>query len=62
LIGEHGYHGTRIADIVRRAGIARKTLYENFDGKEAVFLAVFDATIDEAVRRIEVAYAEAGEA
>jgi AcrR family transcriptional regulator len=62
LIGEHGYHGTRIADIVRRAGIARKTLYENFDGKEAVFLAVFDATIDEAIRRIEVAYAEAGEA
>jgi AcrR family transcriptional regulator len=62
LIGEHGYQGTRIADIVRRAGIARKTLYENFDGKEAVFLAVFDATIEEAIRRIEVAYAEAGDA
>ncbi|HWW66753.1 MAG TPA: TetR/AcrR family transcriptional regulator, partial [Solirubrobacterales bacterium] len=40
-------------DIVRRAGVARKTLYENFEGKEEVFLATFDAAVDEAMRRIE---------
>jgi AcrR family transcriptional regulator len=62
LTAEHGYRGTRITDIVRRAGIARKTLYEHFDGKEAIFLAVFDEAIEEVIRRVEAAYAEAGDA
>ena len=43
LSAEQGYEATKIADIVRRAGVARKTLYDNFDGKEEVFLAAFDA-------------------
>jgi AcrR family transcriptional regulator len=53
LTAEQGYDATKIADIVRRAGVARKTLYENFEGKEEVFLAAFDAAVDEAMRRIE---------
>lgn len=55
LIGEHGYHATKVADIVRRAGLARETLYEHFEGKEALFLAIFDEAIDEAIGRIEFA-------
>lgn len=62
LIAEHGYHGTRIADIVRQAGVAQRTLYEHFDGKENLFLAIFDTTIQEAIRRVENAYAGAGDA
>ena len=38
LTAEQGYEATKIADIVRRAGVARKTLYDNFEGKEEVFL------------------------
>lgn len=56
---EQGYESTKISDIVRRAGVARKTLYDNFEGKEEVFLAAFDAAFDEAMERIEVACAEA---
>lgn len=58
LIGEHGFHATRVADIVRRAGVPREMLYEHFDGKEAVFLAIFDETVDEAIGRVEFACLE----
>lgn len=53
LTAEQGYEATKIADIVRRAGVARKTLYDNFEGKEEVFLAAFDSAVDEAMRRVE---------
>jgi AcrR family transcriptional regulator len=62
LSAEQGYEATKIADIVRRAGVARKTLYDNFDGKEEVFLAAFDSAIDEMVAEIEAACEAAGEA
>lgn len=57
LTSEQGYEATKISDIVRRAAVARKTLYDNFSGKEEVFLAAFDAAVEEAVRRVEEACA-----
>jgi AcrR family transcriptional regulator len=59
LTAEQGYDSTKIGDIVRRAGVARKTLYDNFEGKEEVFLAALDAAIEEAFRRVEEGCAEA---
>jgi AcrR family transcriptional regulator len=59
LTAEQGYDATKIGDIVRRAGVARKTLYDNFEGKEEVFLAAFDAAVEEALRRVEAACGEA---
>lgn len=53
LTAQQGYDATKIGDIVRRAGVARKTLYDNFEGKEEVFLAAFDAAVGEAMERIE---------
>ncbi|HKB50561.1 MAG TPA: helix-turn-helix domain-containing protein [Solirubrobacterales bacterium] len=53
LTAEQGYEATKISDIVRRAGVARKTLYDNFEGKEEVFLAAFDAARDEVLSRVE---------
>lgn len=53
LTAEQGYDATKIGDIVRRAGVARKTLYDNFEGKEEVFLTAFDTAVDEAMQRIE---------
>jgi AcrR family transcriptional regulator len=52
LTAEQGYEATKISDIVKRAGVARKTLYDNFEGKEEVFLAAFDAARDEVLRRV----------
>jgi len=53
LTAEQGYEATKISDIVKRAGVARKTLYDNFEGKEEVFLAAFDLARDEVMRRVE---------
>lgn len=61
LCAEQGYEATKIADLVRRAGVARKTLYDNFEGKEEVFLGAFDSAVDEVAQRIEEACEEAGE-
>jgi AcrR family transcriptional regulator len=58
LTAEKGYGETKIADVVRHAGVARKTLYDNFDGKEDLFLAATAATLSEARQRVEGACAE----
>lgn len=59
LTAEQGYEATKISDIVRQAKVARKTLYDNFAGKEEVFLAAFDAARDEALERVQASCAEA---
>jgi AcrR family transcriptional regulator len=59
LSAEQGYEATKIGDIVRRAGVARKTLYDNFEGKEEVFLAAIDSALQEALGRVEEACAGA---
>ena len=41
-IREHGYRGTTVADIVRRARTSRRTFYQHFDDREACFLALDD--------------------
>jgi len=61
LTAEHGYEATKISDIVKRAGVARKTLYDNFEGKEEVFLAAFDAARNEVLRRVEEGAAGEGD-
>jgi AcrR family transcriptional regulator len=55
LSAEQGYEATKIADIVRRAGVARKTLYDNFDGKEDLFLAALTSFIEEVRNAVEEA-------
>lgn len=52
LCAEQGYEATKIADVVRRAHVARKTLYDNFSGKEELFLAAFDVTLADAEARV----------
>ncbi|HVX34076.1 MAG TPA: helix-turn-helix domain-containing protein [Solirubrobacterales bacterium] len=55
LCAEQGYEATKIADVVRRAHVARKTLYDNFSGKEELFLATFDLALTEAEAQIAAA-------
>jgi AcrR family transcriptional regulator len=59
LTAESGYEATKIADIVRQAAVARKTLYDNFDGKEDLFLSAIDATMSEMRELVEAACVEA---
>ncbi|HYH53507.1 MAG TPA: TetR/AcrR family transcriptional regulator [Solirubrobacterales bacterium] len=47
LTADKGYEATKIADIVRQAAVARKTLYDNFDGKEDLFLSAVNTTLTE---------------
>jgi len=39
---EKGYTNTKIIDIAKRSGIGKGTVYEYFDSKEAIFMALFD--------------------
>jgi AcrR family transcriptional regulator len=52
LIAERGYRAVTVADIVKRAAIARLKFYENFSSKEDCFLAAYDRAFEEAVRRV----------
>jgi AcrR family transcriptional regulator len=48
-----GYHQTRVADILKAAGIARGTFYLYFESKNAIFLELLDTLLDEFLGRIE---------
>ncbi|HEV7483323.1 MAG TPA: helix-turn-helix domain-containing protein [Solirubrobacterales bacterium] len=52
LIAERGYRAVTVADIIKRAGVAKLKFYENFSSKEDCFLAVYDRGLVEATRRV----------
>jgi AcrR family transcriptional regulator len=56
-IEDKGYRAVTVADIVRRAGVARNTFYEHFSSKEDCFLAASEYAVDEALRRVREAAA-----
>lgn len=41
-VAEKGYAAVTIGDVVRHAGVSRRTFYERFPDKEACFLAAYD--------------------
>jgi AcrR family transcriptional regulator len=51
-----GYADTSVSDIVAVAGVSLSTFYENFDGKEAAFLAACDFGIDQAFTAVRYAW------
>jgi len=55
---EKGYRAVTVADIVRRAGIARNTFYENFSSKEDCFLAASEYAVESALGRVLAAAAK----
>lgn len=54
-IAEDGYPRTTVADIVRRARTSRRTFYENFDSREACFVALLTDANAEQVTQISAA-------
>ncbi|ASF11602.1 hypothetical protein NBRGN_057_01960 [Nocardia brasiliensis NBRC 14402] len=59
-IAEQGYGPTTIADIVRRAKVARRTFYGLFDSKEECFTAAFDFVVEVVARELDRVVAESG--
>jgi AcrR family transcriptional regulator len=43
---EHGYEQTGIADLIARAGVSRKTFYQQFDGKDECFAVAYGEQMD----------------
>lgn len=49
---EKGFGAVTVAGIVKRAGVARNTFYENFDSKEACFVAAQEYAMAMALERV----------
>ena len=45
-VAEKGYAATTVADVIRRAGVSRRTFYEQFRDKEECFLAAYDTGVE----------------
>lgn len=56
LIGEAGYGELTVTGIARTAGVANRTFYENFQGKEDCFLATYDLIVRNAARQVLAAH------
>ena len=56
-VAERGYAAATIDDVVRRAGVSKKTFYEHFADKQDCFLAAYEAASEELLRRVAEAQA-----
>ena len=52
-VADKGYGRVAVADVIERAGVSRKTFYEQFANKDECFLAAYDATVDELLATID---------
>jgi AcrR family transcriptional regulator len=60
-VAERGYGAATIEDIVRDAGVSKKTFYDHFADKQDCFLAAYEAASEELLERVEEAHADADE-
>jgi AcrR family transcriptional regulator len=56
VASEHGGGNVTVAHIVKRAGLSRRTFYEQFSDREECFLAAFDGAIERIAARVRPAY------
>jgi AcrR family transcriptional regulator len=45
-VGDKGYTGIAVADVVAGAGVSRETFYQHFADKEECFLAAYEMAVD----------------
>ncbi|WP_010147939.1 TetR/AcrR family transcriptional regulator [Serinicoccus profundi] len=50
---ESGFHATAMDDIAVRAGVSKPVLYQHFDSKLDLYLAIAESVAEEVVQRIE---------
>jgi AcrR family transcriptional regulator len=54
-VAEKGYADTTIDDIVRGAGVSKKTFYEHFSDKEDCFVSAYEAAAEQLFERVREA-------
>lgn len=54
---DKGYHATAMGDIAERAGVSKPVLYQHFEGKLDLYLALLDEQLAEMVRVVNTALA-----
>ena len=54
-VAAKGYADTTISDIVREAGVSRRTFYEHFDGKPAALIALYESASRRGLRVLQEA-------
>jgi len=52
-VAEKGFARVVVADVIERAGVSRKTFYEQFANKAECFLAAYDAGVDRLLAAID---------
>jgi AcrR family transcriptional regulator/DNA-binding MarR family transcriptional regulator len=57
LLGERGIEATSVGAVCKRAGVSRRTFYEEFDDGEACFLEALDEAVERLAREVVPAYA-----
>jgi AcrR family transcriptional regulator len=62
VVAELGYPETRVVDVIKRAGVSRKTFYELFDDKEDCFLAAFEVAAGALIKVTNDGYESAPDA
>jgi AcrR family transcriptional regulator len=55
-VTRRGYAATPVADVLKAAGVSRRTFYEQFADKEDCFLAAYDAIVALCAERLASAY------
>ena len=58
-VAEKGFAEMTVADVVKRAGVSRRTFYEQFEDKLDCFLAAYEAHAEALARDVEHAVAAA---
>lgn len=52
---DRGYRGATIAHVATRAGTSRGTIYQHFENKEAIFLALLERVLSELEEKVDLA-------
>jgi len=55
-VARRGYAATPVAEVLKVAGVSRRTFYEQFADKEDCFLAAYDAIVALCTQRLVAAY------
>ncbi len=61
VLGRSGYHGTSMNDIAEAAGVTKPVLYQHFDSKRDLYLALMDEVGNRLIAEISKATADAAD-
>lgn len=59
-IAEKGYAETSVEEVLRRAGVSRRTFYDQFSDKEDCFLQAYGTVLTQLMAVVREAYGESG--